>query len=335
MATNTDTQFGTRFSGLSATTFNGNQTALSGFVPTTSVINTGMMSDIGRVTVFGPDLQDSFWSKFMKAPLGRGDSAMTARISEVLSGAYNPLAGSSTLFSANNPAMYSNVAKKNLSRQVAVEVNDRYLAQMAQTEDMIGDVASAIMATSNACYLDDMWVGAKEYFTGSTRSALTGQSLILSTQPTDAGFGAELTEALWSFSQNKFGYKSTLYNASGVNTKSENVEIMLKKSCEYPTFKKLLSETFNPELLRINMDGAIGYVDDFATPAGAPTDAGELIAVVTDLRTYEITPMPEALSVEPFRNPSRKSTAYFTTYEYAFQDNPFFNKAFIYAHKST
>jgi hypothetical protein len=149
----------------------------------------------------------------------------------------------------------------------------------------------------------------------------------------DPGFGAEMTELMFKYSQNKFGYISTLYNVSGIETKSPTVTMALKKDCEFPAFKKLLSETFNPELLRVNIDGGINYVDDFATPAGAPVDAGELIGIIVDPRCYEITPMPEALITESFRNPARHSTAYFTTYEYALQDNPFFNKAFIYAPK--
>jgi hypothetical protein len=330
MTTTTDSQFASRFSGLSASTYVANQSTLSGFTPTTSLINTGMLSDIGRATIYGPDLQDNFFSKFMKSPLSRGDSAMTARMGEISSYAYSPTAADTVLFGASNPTMTSNVAKKNLTRQVAVELNDRYIKQMSQTEEMIGDVSSAIMASSNACYLDDMWVASKEYFSGSTRSGLAGQYAILTNDPTDDGFGAEMTEVLWQFSQKKFGYKSALYNASGVNTKSTDVAVAMTKDCEYPTFKKLLSETFNPEMLNIAINGGIDYVDSFATPAGKPETAGDLLGIVVDTRAYEITPMPDALQVESFRNPARKSTAYFTTYEYAFQDNPFFNKAFIY-----
>ena len=149
---------------------------------------------------------------------------------------------------------------------------------------------------------------------------------------TDNKFGAELTELLWKISQKDFGYKSTQYNASGYNTKSDSISIALKKDVEYPTFKKMLSETFNPELLRIT--STIDYVDDFATPAGAPSGAGELIGMVVDNRAFKITPMPDTLTTEAFRNPVRKSTAYFTTYEYAFQHDPFFNVAYIFAPKS-
>lgn len=331
MSSNTDTQFAARFSDLTASTYVANQTTLANFTPTTSLINTGMLSDIGRATIYGPEYQDSFWNKFMKAPLGRGDAVMTARFSGVKSGVYSPTAAYDTLFSASNPTMVSNVAKKNLSRQVAVEVNDRYLAQMAQVPEMIGDASAAIMAASNACYMNDMWVGAKEYFSGSTRSMTSNQYKILTNGVTEAGFGDEMIEALWDFSQNKFGYLSEQYNVSGIETRSPTVAIAMNKACEYPAFKKLLSETFNPEFLRIVPDGGIDFVDTFATPAGKPEGAGDLLAIVVDPRAYEITPMPEALSTEAFRNPARKATAYFTTYEYAFQDNPFFNKAFIYA----
>ena len=331
MVTGTDTQFTARFKPDTISAFVANQSALKDYVPTTGVLNTGMMSDIGRATIYGPDVQDNWFSRFMKAPLGRGDSAMTARFLDIPSRAYNPKAPDTDLFNGNQPEMKSNIAKKNLSRQIAVEVNDYYLKQMAQTEEMIGDAMAAIMATSNACYMDDMWVASKAYFSGSTDSAQTTQMHTMTKKPTDAGFGDEMTELLWKISQKNFGYKSTAYNSSKVSTKSQRVAIALKKDCEYPAFKKLLSETFNPDLLRIEVDGGIGYVDDFATPAGAPSGAGELIGMVADVRAFEITPMPDTLTTEAFRNPVRKSTAYFTTYEYAFQKNPFFNIAYIFA----
>ena len=330
--TNTDTQFTTRFTPLTVSQFVANQSTLADYTPTTSLLNTGMMSDIGRVTMYGPDTQDNWFARFMKTPLSRGDSAMTARFSDVLSRAYNPKAPDTDLFNGNYPEMKSNVAKKNLSRQIAVEVNDYYLKQMCQTEEMIGDAMASIMAVSNACYMDDMWVASKAYFSGSTNSAKTTQMYTMTNDVTDAGFGDEMTELLWSISQNKFGYKSTNYNVDGVNTKSNSVAIALTKACEYPTFKKLLSETFNPDMLRIEVDGGIGYVDDFATPAGKPASgAGDLIGIVADTRAFEITPMPDTLTTEAFRNPARKSTAYFTTYEYAFQKNNFFNVAYIFA----
>ena len=329
MATKTDAQFTARFPGLSANTFVANQATLQNYQPTASVLNTGMMSDIGRATVYGPEIQDNFWNRFMKSPLSRGDSAMTARFNEITSRAYNPNAPDTDLFNGNQPGMVSNVATKNLSRQIAVEVNDYYLKQMAQTQEMIGDAMAAIMATSNACYMDDMWVASKEYFSGSVRGAKAAQMITLTNSPTDAGFANEMVETLWRISQKNFGYKSTEFNATGVNTKATNVAIALKKDVEYPAFKKFYADTFNPDFLRVAT--GIDYVDDFATPAGKPAGAGELIGIVADTRAFEITPMPDTLTTEAFRNPARKSTAYFTTYEYAFQHNPFFDCAYIFA----
>lgn len=333
--TNTDTQFTARFSPMTVSTFVANQAPLGNYTPTTSLLNTGMMSDIGRATVWGPDRQENFFSRFMKAPLPRGDSAMTLRVDDITSRAYDPLANDTALFNSQRPTVKTNVAKKNLSRQIAVEINDYYLKQMVQTQEMIGDVESAFMSVSNVAYMDDMWVSSKAYFSGTTAGptnpAKAGQLITMSSSVGDAGFGDELIETLWRVSQKQFGYKSTLYNPDGANTKSDRVAIALKKDVEYPAFKKLLSETFNPELLRIEVDGGFAYVDDFATPAGKPSGAGELIGMIVDPRAFEITPMPDTLTTEAFRNPVRKSTAYFTTYEYAFQKNPFFNIAYIFA----
>ena len=220
--TKTDTQFAARFSDLTASTFVANQAALASWTPTSSVLNTGMMSDIGRATIYNPDLQENFYARFMKAPLTRGDSVMSMRVGETTSYAYDPEADDDVLFGDYNPAMTSNVAVKNLSRQVAVAINDYYLKQMAQTQEMIGDAESAIMAVSNACYRDDMWVASKEYFSGSTRSAKAGQLVTLTNDVDDSGFADEMVETIWSFAQSKFGYKSELYNPSGFNTKSSN-----------------------------------------------------------------------------------------------------------------
>lgn len=331
MATNTDAQFAARFSGVIATTFNGNQNALGDWTPTSNSLNTGMLSDIGKAYIYSPDVQDNFYARFLQSPLSRGDSVMSARFGEISSKAYDPAAADTALFDGSKPAMISNVAKKNLSRQIRLAVNDYWTKQFCQTDEMIGDAMAAIMATTNACYMDDMWVASKEYFSGSTRSAKTTQAFQMTADVDDTGFGAEMVETLWNISQNKFGYKSTAYNASGYNTKSTDVAIALKKDCEFPAFKKLLSETFNPEFLRITP--TIDYVDDFATPAGAPSTAGELIGMVVDTRAFKITPMPDTLTTEAFRNPTRKETMYATTYEYAFQHDPFFNCAYIYAPK--
>ena len=327
--TKTDTAFGVRFPELSASTFVANQSTLNDYTPTASVLNLGMMADIGRATIYGPETQSNFYSRFMKSPLSRGDSVMTARCGEVTSRVYNPQAPDTDLFNGQYTSMTSNIATKNLSRQIATEVNDYMLKQFTQTQEMIGDAMSAIMAASNVAYMDDMWTASKTYFSGSTRNAKDTQQVVLTNKPTDTGFANELIETLWTITQRNFGYKSTDYNASGVNTKSTSVEIAMKKDVEFPAFKKFYAETFNPEFLRVAQN--IDYVDDFATPAGKPSTAGELIGMVVDPRAFEITPMPDTLTTEAFRNPARKSTAYFTTYEYAFQHNPFFNCAYIYA----
>ena len=332
--TGTDTAFTGRFPDMTASTFVANQKALANYTPTTSPINTGMLSDIGRAYIYAPDTQENFYARFMQAPLTRGDSIMSARFSEVNSRVYNPKAPDTDLFNGDYATMISNVATKNLSRQIATEVNDYVLKQFTQTEEMIGDAMAAIMARSNVAYKDDMWVASKEYFSGSVRNAKTTQmnTMTNAVSTTDNKFGAEMVELLWKISQKQFGYKSTQYNAAGYNTKSDSISIALKKDVEYPAFKKLLADTFNPEMLRIT--STIDYVDDFATPAGAPSQAGELIGMVVDNRAFKITPMPDTLTTEAFRNPARKSTAYFTTYEYAFQHDPFFNVAYIFAPKS-
>lgn len=329
--TTTDTNFAGRFPDMSASTFVANQKALADWTPAASTLNTGMMSDIARAYVYAPDTQENFYARFMASPLPRGDSVMSARFSEVTSRVYNPKAPDTDLFNGDYATMISNVATKNLSRQIATEVNDYVLKQFTQTQEMIGDAMAAIMARSQVAYKDDMWVASKEYFSGSTRNAKTSQmhTMTNDVSTTDNKFGAELTELLWKVSQKDFGYKSTQYNSAGYNTKSDSISIALKKDVEYPAFKKMLSETFNPELLRIT--STIDYVDDFATPAGAPSGAGELIGMVVDNRAFKITPMPDTLTTEAFRNPARKSTAYFTTYEYAFQHDPFFNVAYIFA----
>lgn len=335
--THTDQDFITRFQATeeSIAAFVGNQSTLGNWTPTPSPINTGMLSDIGRAAIYAPDIQPNFYSKFMKPALPRGDSSMSARFSEVLSRAYDPDAADTALFNATYPQMVSNVAKKNLSRQIAVEINDKLMKQFCQTQEMIDDAAAAIMGVSNACYLDDMWVASKEYFSGSVRSAKATQMHTLTHDVGTDGFDEEFNELLWRISQREFGYKSTDYNSAGYNTKADSVAIAIKKDCEYPAFKKLLANTYNPEMLKIAVDGGIDYVDDFATPAGKPENTGELLAMVVDTRAFKITPMPDGMSTETFRNPARQSTAFFTTYEYAFQHDPFFDCAYIFAPAST
>lgn len=331
MPTATDTQFAARFPDMTVATFIANQADLSSYTPTASLLHTGMMADIGRAMVEGADVQRSFFDRFMRSPLSRGDSIMKARFKEVSSGAYDPLAANTALFAGQRPNFDSVVSTKNLSRQVAVEIHEQQLKQFAQTEDMIGDVMASLMGLSYACYRDDMWVAAKEYFSNPAGTLKAGQQEILTANPGEAGFADEMVETLWDYAENKFKYKSTDYNETGYNTKADSVSIILKKEAEFPAFKKLLSETFNPEFLDIA--ATIDYVDDFATPsAGLPVGADEILGVVVDNRRWDITPMPGGLTVEPFRNASRRSTTYFTTYEYAFSNAPFYNCAYIYAH---
>ena len=331
MTTQTDAQFAARFPDMTVATFVANQADLSSYVPASSPLHTGMMADIGRAMVEGPDIQRSFFDRFMRAPLSRGDSLMKARFQEVSSGAYDPLSANTALFAGQRPNFDSVVASKNLSRQVAVEIHEYMLKQFAQTPEMIGDVMASLMGLSYACYRDDMWVASKEYFSNPAGTLAAGQQKIMTANPNEAGFADEMVETLWDFAENKFKYKSTAYNEAAYNTKADSVSIILKKEAEFPAFKKLLSETFNPEFLDIA--ATIDYVDDFATPsAGLPVGADEILGVVVDNRRWDITPMPEGLTVESFRNPSRKSTTYFTTYEYAFSNAPFYNCAYIYAH---
>lgn len=332
MATKTDSQFTARFAGVDATNFVGNQSALADFEPTTNTFNTGMLSDIGRAYIYAPDLQENFYSRFLQSPLSRGDAVMSARFGEIQSKAYDPLASSDAWFDGSKPAMTSNVAKKNLSRQIRLEVNDYWTRQFCQTEEMIGEAMSAIMATQNACYMDDMWVASKEYFSGSTRNAKTTQYFQMTNGPTATGFGDELNETLFNIMK-AFKYKSADYNASGYNTKTDAAFIALTKDCEYPGFKRFLSETYNPEFVD-EVSKGISYVDDFATPAGAPADAGALIGMVVDPRAFKITPLPEAVTTEATRLAPRKSTLYTTTYEYIFEHDPFFNCAYIFAPKA-
>ena len=228
--------------------------------------------------------------------------------------------------------MISSVAKKNLSRQIYTEVNDRLLKQFVQTEDMIGSAISILQSSNMNCYLDDMWTASKTYFSGDMRNAKQDQIHILTHKPQDAGFAEEMNELLYDIVQNQFRYKSDKYNASGYRTRSENVAIGLCQKVSYPAFKKFYADTFNPTLLDVPQTA--DYVDSWATPAGAPVDAGELLGIIADTRCWSIIPMPEALSTEAFRNPVRKSTSFATTYEYAFHDAPFFNKAYIFAPKA-
>lgn len=327
--TTQDDSFKARFADITASTFYSASTDLSGYKPAESVINAGMLADIGRATIYGPETQTNPYATFMRSPLTRGDSALNARFSQVTSVAYNPNAPDSALFDGTNPSMISNIVTKNLSRQVRVDVNDRWLKQFAQTEEMIGDCASTIMAMSNTCYMDDMYTASNEYFSGSVRGAQASQMITLNTNPSDAGFATEMTEKLWDITQNKFKFKSTQFNKSKYNTKTDNATVIMDKNCVFQTFKKQYAEIFNPDYLDIKT--STGYVDSFATTAGKPSASGNLLAMVVDNRAFDIVPMPEALTVESFRNPARKSTMFATTYEYAFGHNPFFNAVYIFS----
>ena len=337
--TQTDTDFAARFPTLNAVTFKSNEATLADWTPTPSPVMLGALSDIGRQATFGPDRQLSFYQRYMISPLTRGDSAMSSRVGEISSRPYDPNAGDSALFNGERPALTAYATKKNFSRQIALEVFDTEVKKYVQTDDMIGDLMAEIIGTSMACYMDDMWVAAKEYFSGTTSPdaatipAKAGQFKVLTKGPTEEGFAQEMTEALWDFSQNKFAFKSALYNPCGYNTKSSQVDIALVKDVQFPAFRKLYADTFNPEFLRLDTD--MDYVDSFAAPYGAPQGAGDLLGMVVDRRAFAIHPMPDSMTTEAFRNPARRSTTYFMTYEYAFEVRPFFNVGWIFAPAAT
>lgn len=329
MATSTDTDFATRFPNIVAADFKANLAALGDWTPTASSFLVGALSDIGRQACFGPDRQLSFWQRYMISPLTRGDSVLSSRVGEIQSVEYDTDAPDTALFNGSRPELDTSTAKMNFSRQTRLEVFDKDIQKYCQTEDMIGDLLAEIMATPMACYLDDMWTAAKMYFSGDMHSPKAGQSVVLDAVPGDADFADKMVEALWGFSQQKFGYKSTLYNPAGYNTKSDLVDIVCRKDIEYPAFKKLYAETYNPEFIRVNTD--IDYVDSFATPTGAPEGAGDLLAMVIDRRALAIHPLPNSMTTEVFRNPARRSSTYFMTYENIFEVRPFFNVGWVFA----
>lgn len=318
--TNTDTQFTARFPGITAAAFIANATDLANYSPAVNPFNDGMMADIGRAIIYNADLfQGNFWSRYMRDPLGRGQAVMKAYFSEINSRQYDPLAPDSALFNSPRPSMTANVFFKNYSRQIALEVNDRLVKQYVQTPEMIGDVQAAIMSDIAACAADDLWVASKTFASASVRSAKVGQMYTMTNGIGDAGAGEELVEKLWDYGVNKFKWKSTAYNANSRNTFSKNIHVAIKKNWEYKAFKKLLSETFNEAFIdptKFNM--TFDFVDDFATPAGAPEGAGELCAMIMDDRCMDIVPMPDAYVMETFRNAARHSTAFFATTELAF-----------------
>ena len=165
--TSTDTAFGARFPDMTATTFVANQKALADWTPTASPINTGMLSDIARAYIYAPDTQENFYARFMASPLTRGDSVMSARFSEVTSRVYNPKAPDTDLFNGDYATMISNVAKKNLSRQIEkyedqidyLEYqNDEMLLKNNQKKEIRFQKDDVILYEPNKAQLDELKV---------------------------------------------------------------------------------------------------------------------------------------------------------------------------------
>ena len=312
-----------------------NVTNLSGYTPVSDggVFSNTMLSDIGRAMVYGPESQDNVYSKFLKSPLRRGNASMTSVFKGVKSKAYDPLVGDTALFNASKPEMLSTVITKNMDRTVDIEVNDRWLRQFTQSEEMIGEAASAIMAQLNSSYLMDMYTASNEYFAGSTHGAKADQMVTLTSKPGDAGFSDEFLETIYNTTQKDFKWKSAKYNPLGYETKSDSVSIICDKSIEYKGFLKTYATVFAPEYIKI--DQSIGFVDSFpGTVAGKPSTAGDLLAIVIDNRAPEIIPMPDSIITEQFRNPARHSTAFFMSYAYALGVNRMFNCKYIFAGKT-
>ena len=62
--------FADRFPDMTASVFYGSgQESLQDYTPVQSPINTGMLSDIGRATVWGPETQQNPFARFMRNPL--------------------------------------------------------------------------------------------------------------------------------------------------------------------------------------------------------------------------------------------------------------------------
>lgn len=327
--TKTDTDFTAQFSPETVAGMISKETTLGNWTPTANTINVGMLSDIGKAIINGaPVFQNSFYGKYLRAPLQRGDSFMMGRFGEVQSSTYNPAARDTELFDVQDPTFTAYVAKKNFSRQIRTNVADRWLRQFCQTQEMIGDAHSAIMQASTARYYDDVFTAAKAYVSGSTRGSQTEAMPIMTNDLDTAAGQAELIEKLWTFSQNKLRYKSTKYNPAQYNTFSKSVHIALKKDCQYAMYKKL-ADTFHEDLLQAPTD--ISWVDDFATPAGKPSGAGELIGIISDSEAFHFVPMPEGVVTESFRNPASLSTYYYTTYETAFGQDLTQNIVYLFA----
>lgn len=308
-----------------------NITNLKGYTPVSDngVFSNSMLSDIGRAMVYGPEAQENIYSKFMKSPLTRGNASMTAVFKAPKSRAYDPLGPDSELFNATKPEMLSTVISKNLDRTVDLEVNDRWLEQFVQTDDMKGEAIASIMAQLNTAYLMDMYTASNEYFAGSTHNATANQMVTLTTKPGDDKFSDEFLETLYNVTQKEFKWKSDKYNPLGYETKSNDVTVICDKSIEYKGFLKTYATVFAPEYIKIKQD--IGFVDSFpGTVAGAPAGAGDLLAIVFDNRAPEIIPMPDSIVTESFRNGNRHSTAYFMSYAFGMGVNQMFNAKYIF-----
>lgn len=331
--TNQDTLYNARLGskGMAAATFYGSgQTAYGSYTPSASQINLGLMGDIGRAIVTSLEFNDNPFSFAFQSELSRGDAVLNGRFKGVNSRQYDPKAADSVLFNANMPDFVASVAQKNFSRQADIEINDRMLKQYMQTAEMLGDVEAALMASLNVCLNQDLYAASVEYFGGSTRGAKSTQSVQLTNKVGDAGFGAELVETIWDITQRKMAYVSDDFNKSGIETKANEAVVIMDKRVQYPAFKKLYADTFNPEFLDLAINGKAKYVESWPTTAGAPSNT-ELVAIITDPRAFQITGLPQSVSVESFRNPARKSTSFFETAEFIFGHAPMYDCMYVFA----
>ena len=334
--TNQDTLYATRFSDnmsknpaitTSGFTASG-QTPFADYTPTQSAVNVGLMGDIGRAYITALESNANPFDFAYRPVLARGDSILDGRFKPVNSRTYDPLAGDSVLFNANRPEFVGSVATKNYSRQTDIEINDQLMSQYMQTAEMQGDVESALMASLNQSLNMDLYTASVEYFCGSTRGAQSTQLKTLADTVTSNP--ADLIEAIWTATQKEMGYVSTSFNKSAIPTKAEAPVVILSKDCEFPAFKKLYAETFNPDFLKLELNGGIRYVESMPTCAGAPSGT-ELVGVVADPRAFGITPLPNGVTVEAFRNPARRSTSFFQTAEFIYSHAPMYDVEYIFA----
>ena len=307
------------------------QTPFADYTPTQSAVNVGLMGDIGRAYITTLETNDNPFGFAYRPNLGRGDSVLDGRFKPVKSRTYDPLAGDSVLFNANRPEFVGSVATLNYSRQTDIEINDQKMSQFAQTAEMDGDIESALMASLNQSLRMDLYTASVEYFCGSTRGAQSTQLRTMTAKKSESGFGVELIEQIWSATQQDMGYVSTSFNKSGIETKAQSPVVILSKDVEFPTFKKLYSETFNPDFLKLEINGGIRYVESMpGTVAGAPSGT-ELVGIVADPRAFGITPLSSGVTVEAFRNPARRSTSYFQTAEFIYSHAPMYDVEYIFA----